>query len=86
MCEDTWYLEVVQKLEDDHVNCSFMKRHGAATGSLYWSWPSVSEEYSVHKQCILPIRPCVEVTLKYSSNRNIVFILQNEDLINKFAQ
>ena len=86
--EDLYYVEIVTQLEDSSemtVHCRFMKRH-FSDSSLYWSWPQDDDGFSVHKACVLPIRPSLDICLKYSNSRKIVYTLQNEDLIKKFIQ
>ena len=83
---DLYYVEIVQRLEQSSntVLCRFMKRH-FPDSSLYWSWNLDDDGFSVHKACVLPIRPSLDICLKYSNSRKIVYTLQNEDIINKFA-
>ena len=84
--EDNFYLDVVQQLEDeDTVQCDFMKRH-FSNDDLYWSWPSQSDKFSVHKDCVLPVRPNIDIAQKLANYRNIVFELRNVDLIKKKLQ
>merc|ERR1712015_92232 len=77
--EDLYYVEIVQELEQssETVLCRFMKRH-FPDSSLYWSWPLEDDGFSVHKACVLPIRPSLDICLKYSNSRKIVYTLQNK--------
>ena len=49
-----------------------------------WKWPSINDEHVITKQSILPIRPCLDISLRHSTKRNVVFELLNSDLVQKF--
>ena len=76
------------ELDEDEVRVNFMvpliiKRE---TRFGLWKWPSFNDEHVIVKQSILPIRPCLDISLLHSTKRNVVFELLNNDLVQKFTE
>ena len=69
------------------VNCDFMVKAKIPTAGddNLWKWPSKSctDNQTIHKNSVIPIKPCLEVS-KFSSHRLIIFQLTNAELIEKF--
>ena len=69
------------------MNCDFMEPTNI-TGSVIrnlWKWPpsSKSDHQTIHKNLIIPIKSCLEVS-KFSSWRMILFEMINSDIVTKF--
>lgn len=75
--------EVVRAGTED-VNCNFMTPVSAKdqTKSL-WKWPSNSDNVTIHRNSVVPIKPCLEIS-KFSTHRLIIFEMTNVDLVEKF--
>ena len=86
-CETGVFLEAVKELEGgDRLSCSFMKPYMATRLDDYWCWPSHEDFYSIHKDCVLPVKPSVDVSVKMSTKRNVVYVCQNADIIRLFTK
>ena len=70
----------------DRLSCSFMKPYMATRLDDYWCWPSHEYFYSIHKNCVLPVKPSVDVSVKMSTKRNVVYVCQNADIIRLFTK
>lgn len=92
--DDGFYIgEVLQAGEgDDHVTVSYMKPKKISTAPegtnirQFWFWPSKKEMLNTPKHCIIPLKPVLELAVPPSTNRFMVFNLQNFDFIDRFTK
>ena len=49
-----------------------------------WKWPSINDEHVTTKQSVLPIHPCLDISIQHSTKMNVVFELLNSNLVQKF--
>ena len=54
------------------------------TDSSLWIWPFKEDRHTVKRWTVLPIRPSLDISLDYSSNRVVVFKLLNAEIIDRF--
>ena len=78
------FLGEVVKVLGNEVNCDFMKpvNTSGSTRSLR-KWPSNSDNETIHRNSVIPIKPCLDIS-KNSSHRLVIFELTNADLVQKF--
>ena len=84
--EDGPYPGQILESKGDEIKTNFMVPliiKGETRFDL-WKWPSINDEHVITKQSILPIRPCLDISLRHSTKRNVVFELLNSDLVQKF--
>ena len=48
-----------------------------------WKWPSTNDKHMISEEFILPIRPCLDISLRYSTKRSVVKLL-NSYFVQKF--
>ena len=91
--EDGFYLgEVVEMVSAETVKVSYMLPKKIATAStelnprLFWFWPSKKDLMETHQAAVLPLRPVLSLASPPSTNRFVVFKLENLDFIEKFAK
>ena len=86
MCQDNFYLESVYEIKDEQSpKVKFLKRYQSRSDE-YWCYPPKAELCQVSRECVLPVRPVIDIERKLSSRRHTVYILKNVDVINMFTQ
>ena len=86
---DGFYPGEVLRVEEDYVTVSFLApielKQDKNNLSL-WKQLSiqVSDVHRLEKDCILPIRPVLNIS-KFSNRRIVIYELLNADLIEKFV-
>ena len=86
LCEDGPYPGQILKSNGDEIKTNFMVSLIIKGETMFdlWKWSSVNDEYVITKQSIPSIRPCLDISLRHSTKRNVVFELLNSDLVQKF--
>ena len=79
----------VMEIEGDYVEADFFvpaKVSQMEDIVSLWKRPSMDkdEQYTVHRNSILPIRPVFELN-KFSTHRMVIYELVNADLVAKFV-
>ena len=85
--EDGAYPAEVVAVNDDTVNINCLQP-AVIQGKKdfrYWKWPSSVDNQTVSKLSVLAIRPSLDVAAQYSNRRNVVFELNNFELVQIFT-
>ena len=90
---DGFYVgEVIKIINSETVKVSYMSPKKISTASsdldarLFWYWPSKKDIMDTDKAAVLPLRPVLNLATPPSTNRFVVFKLENMDFIKKIAE
>ena len=90
VCEDGFYPEEVIGVETNNGHLKFlMPRYKPNNANLneerkFWVWPDKVDHHWLNK-CAMEIRPALQIDLKISTRRIVVYQCANIELINKFT-
>ena len=71
----------------EQVSTTFIKEvtRKDAVPKTYWKWPSPSDIQTLDKDCLLEIRPNIDIVLDLSTRRCAVYKMFNLELVEKFV-
>ena len=84
--EDGYYPGEIKGIYDETLSIDFLEKISfKGDDRSFWKWPiMMAENYIIEKPCVLPIRPCLEIAVQYTTKRRVIFELINNEFIEKF--
>ena len=84
--------EVVESIDDETVKVNYMLTKKVRTADVdehprrFWYWPRIRKLEDTKTDCILPVRPSdLILAVPPSTNTNLIFRLDNVDILDKFC-